>query len=139
MYCLTTENSFDAAHFLAGYDGKCANLHGHRWRVLVDVCGEQVEDQGQLRGMVADFGDVKKDVKRITDVFDHCMIYEQGSLKEKTIEALQEEGFLMRVVDFRPTAENFSRYFYMEMKKLGYKVAKVTVYETPNNCASYME
>ena len=40
MYYLTVENSFDSAHFLHGYDGKCSNLHGHRWRVVVDVaCG----------------------------------------------------------------------------------------------------
>jgi len=37
MYQLTTEHSFDSAHFLAGYDGKCGNLHGHRWRVLLTV------------------------------------------------------------------------------------------------------
>jgi 7-carboxy-7-deazaguanine synthase len=26
------EQSFNSAHFLAGYQGKCANIHGHRWR-----------------------------------------------------------------------------------------------------------
>ena len=31
MYILKTSASFDSAHFLAGYTGKCANLHGHRW------------------------------------------------------------------------------------------------------------
>ena len=42
-------------------------------------------------------------------------------------------------VAFRPTAENFAKHFFEEMKKRGYKVSKVTVYETPNNCASYVE
>ena len=32
MYFLKTEQSFDSAHFLAGYHGKCANIHGHRWK-----------------------------------------------------------------------------------------------------------
>ena len=34
MYFLKTEQSFDSAHFLAGYHGKCANIHGHRWKVI---------------------------------------------------------------------------------------------------------
>ena len=55
------------------------------------------------------------------------------------MEALQEEGFLMRVVNFRPTAENFARYFYDKFKDYGFNVAEATVYETPNNCASYSE
>lgn len=139
MFQLTTENSFDAAHFLLGYDGKCGNIHGHRWRVLVDVCGEKLKEDGQMRGMLVDFSDVKKDVKEITDAFDHSFIYEVGSLREKTLEALSEEGFLMIPVAFRPTAENFAKHFFEEMKKRGYKVSKVTVYETPNNCASYVE
>lgn len=137
MYRLTTEHSFDAAHFLAGYEGKCANLHGHRWRVLVEVEGEQLESQGQMRGMLVDFGDVKRVVKEMTDAFDHSFIYEEGSLRQKTLEALLEENFLLIPVTFRPTAENFSKYFYEEMEKQGYPVAQVTVYETPNNCASY--
>ena len=37
MYILKTEASFDSAHFLSGYDGKCSNLHGHRWRIFLEV------------------------------------------------------------------------------------------------------
>lgn len=138
MYRLTTEHSFDAAHFLAGYKGKCANLHGHRWRVLVEVEGGQLEAQGQMRGMLVDFGDVKKVVREMTSAFDHSFIYEEGSLKQRTLEALLEEGFLLIPVAFRPTAENFAKYFYEEMEKRGFQVAQVTVYETPNNCATYI-
>lgn len=42
MYYLKTENSFDSAHFLKGYDGKCRNLHGHRWRVVVEIAADQL-------------------------------------------------------------------------------------------------
>lgn len=138
MYYLTAENSFDAAHFLAGYEGKCANLHGHRWRVLVEIKGAQLEKSGQIRGMLLDFGQVKEEVKKMTDFFDHSFIYETGSLKPKTIEALEEEKFRMIPVPFRPTAENFAKHFYEEMEKKGLPVSKVTVYETPNNCATYV-
>ena len=47
MYYLTVENSFDSAHFLHGYEGKCSNLHGHRWRVVVDVACENLISEGQ--------------------------------------------------------------------------------------------
>ncbi len=137
MYFLTAEASFDGAHFLSGYEGKCSNLHGHRWRVILKIKADELQESGQQRGMVVDFSDVKKALKVETDYFDHTFIYERDSLKERTVDALNEEGFLMRIVDFRPTAENFSKYFYDKFAGYGFDVAEVTVYETPNNCASY--
>ena len=137
MYQLTTHASFDSAHFLAGYQGKCSNLHGHRWKLEVTVSSEKLEEEGQIRGMVVDFGELKKDVKDLADEFDHCLIIETGSLKEKTMEALAEEDFRIIQVDFRPTAENFAKYFYDLMTAKGYHVVETMVYETPNNCASY--
>lgn len=139
MYLLKTEQSFDSAHFLAGYEGKCSNLHGHRWRVIVEICSEQLQTEGQLRGMVTDFGDIKQDLKDLADYYDHSLIYEEGSLREKTLEALREEQFRLLEVAFRPTAENFARHFYYLIKEKGYCVRSVEVYETPNNCAMYME
>ena len=139
MYYLTAEASFDGAHFLAGYEGKCSNLHGHRWRVILKIKAESLQSEGQQRGMVVDFKDVKTALKKETDYFDHTFIYEESSLKEATVEALNAENFLMRVVPFRPTAENFSKYFYDKFVGYGFDVAEVTVYETPNNCASYSE
>ena len=135
MYFLTAEASFDGAHFLSGYEGKCSNLHGHRWRVILKIKADELQESGQQRGMVVDFSDVKKALE--TDYFDHTFIYERDTLKERTVDALNEEGFLMRIVDFRPTAENFSKYFYDKFAGYGFDVAEVTVYETPNNCASY--
>ncbi len=137
MYFLTAEASFDGAHFLSGYEGKCSNLHGHRWRVILKIKADELQESGQQRGMVVDFSDVKKALKVETDYFDHTFIYERDTLKERTVDALNEEGFLMRIVDFRPTAENFSKYFYDKFAGYGFDVAEVTVYETPNNCASY--
>ncbi|MCD8151749.1 MAG: 6-carboxytetrahydropterin synthase, partial [Clostridiales bacterium] len=93
MYSIRAEQSFDAAHFLAGYQGKCSNIHGHRWRVVVQVGTAELDREGQLRGMVADFGDLKRELKSLTDAYDHTFIYESGSLREKTVEALEEEGF----------------------------------------------
>ena len=139
MYQLTTHASFDSAHFLSGYEGKCRNLHGHRWKLEVTVSSEELVREGQIRGMIVDFGELKKDVKNLADEFDHCLIIEKGTLKEKTMEVLTEEEFKIIQVDFRPTAENLARYFYERMQKAGYKVSLVKVYETPNNMAGYGE
>lgn len=139
MYYLTAEASFDGAHFLAGYEGKCSNLHGHRWRVILKIKTDSLQAEGQQRGMIVDFSDVKNALKKETDFFDHSFIYETGSLKESTVAALVDENFEIHEVPFRPTAENFSKYFYEKFKEYGFTVAEVTVYETPNNCASYSE
>lgn len=137
MYILKTEASFDSAHFLSGYSGKCSNLHGHRWKIEIEIESEDLVSDGQCRGMIVDFGDLKSDLKELADSFDHAFIYEKGSLKAATIDALKAESFRLIEVEFRPTAENFSKYFYDIMQDKGYNVRTLTVYETPNNCASY--
>lgn len=137
MYQLTTEHSFDSAHFLAGYNGKCGNLHGHRWRVLLTVQSETLREDRQQKGMCVDFAGLKKDLRTELDALDHVLIIEQGSLRESTMKALQEEKFQVVEMPFRPTAENFARYFYELFTLKGYPVAKVEVYETPNNSAVY--
>ncbi|MDE6026157.1 MAG: 6-carboxytetrahydropterin synthase QueD [Lachnospiraceae bacterium] len=139
MYTLKTNASFDSAHFLKGYEGKCSNIHGHRWTVEILVCGETLEESGSNRGMVVDFSKLKDDVKEVVNSFDHCLIIEKGSLKEKTLESLLEENFKVVQLDFRPTAENFSKYFYDLIYNKGYMVKECTVYETPNNCATYSQ
>lgn len=137
MYTLKTSAHFDSAHFLAGYQGKCANLHGHTWRIEVEVCGEELKAAGEKRGMVIDFGDLKHAVRALADSFDHALIYETGSLKESTLAALRDENFRMIEVPYRPTAENFARSFYEILSQQGLPVSRVTVYETPENCAAY--
>ncbi len=139
MYILKVKSNFDSAHFLKGYVGKCSNIHGHRWVVEIEVSSEAVEAQGQERGMVVDFGVLRDHLKNETDKLDHTLIYEKGSLKDTTIEALKSEGFSLHEVDFRPTAENFAYYFYNVMKNMGYNVKNAGVYETPENYACYEE
>ena len=52
MYYLKTEHSFDSAHFLAGYEGKCRNIHGHEWRVVIEICRPDLDEEGQTRDMI---------------------------------------------------------------------------------------
>jgi len=63
--------SLDAAHFLPGYEGKCANMHGHRWVVELGVSGEVDPDTG----MVIDFGELSAFLKeKVVERFDHHLI-----------------------------------------------------------------
>lgn len=129
MYILSSKAEFDAAHFLSNYNGKCHNIHGHRWSVYVSIKGEL------NNGMVVDFTDLKRDIKEMCDYFDHTFIVEKDSLDQNILTLLQKE-FLIRVVDFRTTAENFAKYFYDTLSNK-YEVESVKVYETPNNMAEY--
>ena len=137
MYTLKTEASFDSAHFLAGYEGKCSYIHGHRWKIIVEVSKEELSNEIQTRGMVVDFGTLKSDLRQLADQLDHALIIEKDSLKPLTLQALIEEGFRVITFEFRPTAENFSKYIYDEMQNKGYPVKQVVVYETPENGAAY--
>ena len=137
MYHLKTEQSFDAAHFLKGYVGKCSNLHGHRWRVVARVSAQTLDQEGQTRGMLVDFSTLKEDLKALCEELDHSLIYEHGSLRPATVAALKEEQFRLVEVPFRPTAEEFSRFFFEKLTAQGYPVTLVEVYETPANSACY--
>lgn len=137
MYSLKTSAAFDSAHFLAGYEGKCANIHGHRWVIEATFGGGELCREGTKRGMLVDFGDIKREVRAVADSFDHALIYETGSLRAATLDALREDGFALIEVPFRPTAENFAEHFFTLLEAKGLPVTSVAVYETPENCAVY--
>ena len=137
MYKLKTESSFDAAHFLTDYHGKCENLHGHRWRVVAYIAQAELCKEGTHKDMVLDFGEFKKEVRALTEEFDHSFIVEEGSLQAQTLSCLENEGFTLTILPFRPTAENLAHYFYDRLAEKGLPVSEIEVYETPNNCAIY--
>lgn len=138
MYQLKCEASFDGAHFLTDYDGRCENLHGHRWRIVVYIRREELGQEGEGRDMVLDFGQFKRIVREEVGRFDHMFLVEEGSLRPSTVRALTEdEGFTLKMLPFRTTAENLARNFADILAGRGLPVSQVDVYETPNNCASY--
>ena len=139
MYELKTDAFFDSAHFLADYYGKCENLHGHRWRVEATI---GVEDgdlgaEGTERDMVCDFGTFKKTVRDLAEEFDHMFLVEEGTLQDATIAALESEGFQLKVLPFRTTAENLARHLFERLREAGLPVVQVEVDETPNNRAIF--
>ncbi len=114
MITLYTEEYFSAAHCIEGYDGKCAQLHGHTWKVCVWVRGD--ETLKQANGLLWDFNNLK----RVTSSFDHA--------------------YLNDAIEGNPTVENLTAHIYGELKRdyagLGFKVR---VYENLHSRQSYCE
>jgi hypothetical protein len=67
----------------------------------------------------------------------HVFLVEEGSLSPETIAALEGEGFTLKILPFRTTAENLARYAFERLKDQGLPVVQVEVDETPNNRAFY--
>lgn len=110
------EGHFDGAHNLYGYNGKCANLHGHRWNVKADIEIDTIEYKGD--GISVDFNVLK----RVVDKLDHKYINELPEFKEVS-----------------PSAENIVQYIDSELAKAmvglqgNPRVKRLEVFETPNN------
>lgn len=139
MYLIKAQAHFDSAHFLSQYKGKCENIHGHRWVIEAQFSSEKLIDQGQLSGMVMDFKTAKTQLKTIADQYDHGFIYEKNSLPDTLIQEMLKMNFKLIEVTFRPTAERFAEHIFHLLRDNHYPVYQVTVYETPDNAASYYE
>jgi 6-pyruvoyltetrahydropterin/6-carboxytetrahydropterin synthase len=99
--------TFETAHALWGYDGKCANIHGHSYILTVSITGPVIEDQNHPKfGMIMDFKELKEIVKpKIVDVYDHCLLVRKNTPHEGY--AAIESGFKnIWLTDFQPTCEN---------------------------------
>lgn len=107
---LTKQFTFEAAHALEGYDGKCKHIHGHSYSLFVTVVGYPCSDIGNPKlGMVMDFGDLKHIVQTlIIDRFDHSLALNRGA---KLTGELTAQYGRIEVLDFQPTCENMLIYF----------------------------
>ena len=141
MFKLKSEIQFDMAHYLSGYVGKCKNIHGHRYRLVVKVSSQTLHESGQLRGMVDDFSEVKAVLKEVHDLFDHKLVIEENEEGKRVVEKLNESGKVFEIlfVPYRPTAEEMSRHIFNEIKKRGVRVTEVELFETPTNSCIYTE
>lgn len=104
---ITKQFSFEAGHALYGYDGKCKNIHGHSYKLLVTVIGKPISDSNNVKyGMVIDFTDLKKIVKQeIVNVFDHATVFNKNTPHFELAKDLQERGHNVLLVDYQPTSE----------------------------------
>jgi len=141
---------FDAGHRVAEHGSKCRNLHGHRYKVCVDVEGVIKTSKGEDHGMVLDFGVLKELLTTyVHDVFDHGFIVHKDD--HRLIDMFNEYGGDIRhdellpwkIIEFPyvPTAENMALWVYLELQpklsESGMAIKQVLVYETPTSMAAY--
>lgn len=109
---LTKVFTFDAAHFLPNYHGKCENLHGHTYKMEVTIEGEPNKEDG----MIYDFAQLKELVnKKVVDKLDH-------SLLNDTIK--------------NPSAEFIAMWIWDQLKN-DLNLKQIKVYESPNSYITY--
>lgn len=123
--------SFDAAHQLVGHFGKCANLHGHTYKVEVSLTGE-TEKSGSSKGMVVDFYHVKEKAGKLIDRLDHAVLLEGN-------EPFFDKVDTKRVIfGFRTTAENMAKFLTWVLANMMQPYARldsVKLWETPTGMA----
>ncbi|MBS6027562.1 MAG: 6-carboxytetrahydropterin synthase QueD [Haemophilus pittmaniae] len=141
MFRVSKEFSFDMAHLLDGHDGKCQNLHGHTYKLQVEVAGDLLVD-GAKKSMVMDFSDLKAVVKKaILEPMDHAFIYDQTSERESKIAMLlQELQSKTFGVNFRTTAEEMARFIFQRLKyDEELPISAIRLWETPTSFCEYGE
>ena len=79
MFFIKSEAEFDTAHYLCDYNGKCSNIHGHRYKVVAKFKSAELKMSGNNRAMVEDFSIIKNNLKEIVAIFDHKLVIEKNN------------------------------------------------------------
>lgn len=119
---ITKEISFDAAHHLEMYEGKCKNIHGHTYKLSITISGYLNEI-----GIVIDFFEVKKMFEElIIDKLDH--------------------NYLNDILpDMNPTVDNMVVWIWEQFEKYlqekgfmeqGCRIEEIKLFETPTSYAT---
>ncbi|WP_071459669.1 6-carboxytetrahydropterin synthase QueD [Bacillus massilinigeriensis] len=120
---VSKEFTFDAAHHLHHYEGKCKNLHGHTYKVIFGISGYVDE-----RGILIDFGEIKEIWKSEIEVFlDHRYLNETLPLMNTTAENMVV--WIFEKMESCLSAEVIRR------KQSGARLEFVRLYETPTSYA----
>ncbi len=118
---VSKEFTFDAAHHLHCYEGKCKNLHGHTYRVIFGLSGF-IDD----RGLLIDFGDIKEIWKNEIEIFlDHKYLNETLPLMNTTAENMVVWIYEKMADALKNRQEQYD----------GARVEFVRLYETPTSYA----
>lgn len=131
---ITKQFDFQMAHALKGYDGKCSNIHGHNFKLMVTVQGVPIDDPRSAKnGMVMDYVDLKHIVnERLIQQYDHALVLPEGS----PFAAI--EGTKIIVVPFQPTSENLLVHFARLLEGSlpeGVSLQSLRLYETDTSYA----
>ena len=121
-YSMKIVTDFAAAHWLRNYNGVCNRLHGHNWKVEVEVVAYDLDEVG----MGLDFKDIKDATKALIGELDHRNLNDLSPFDK-----------------LNPMAENISAYLYQELSaKINtarVRVNTVTLWETERACVTYSE
>lgn len=140
---ITKEITFDAAHMLSNYSGKCNNLHGHTYKLQVTLEGEV----DKKTNMLVDFNDLKTILNEtVMCNFDHSIIFSAPEFREESENELlkwavkyNEKSIIL--CKGKSTCENMSPIIRDiisgHLKNHNYKGLKVSVklWETPTSFA----
>ena len=118
MYQITVEQHFDAAHALRGYQGKCENLNGHRFRVVARIKASRLNEIG----LAYDFRELKDKLGEVLERFDHTNLNEIAPFNT-----------------INPSSENIAATIYNELqpKLAGVTLVSIEVWESPESAAEY--
>ena len=135
MMELSRSFSFEASHVLPNHPGKCSNLHGHSWKLVIALDGEV----NKYTGMIMDYADVKAKVQPLIDDLDHAHLGAWRTPKviisavgTKHVEWLSNE------VQSNPTSENLIMAIGLELRKRNITFSRLQLQETENTCC-YLE
>ena len=122
LYTLKIVTDFASAHTLRDYPGDCNRMHGHNWKVEVEVRARQLNEVG----MGVDFKEIKQATKAIAKRLDHRYLND-----------------LEPFTKVNPTAENIAAYMFRELSDAlnddRVNVSAVTLWETERACVRYTE
>ena len=133
MFIVGRAIHFSYGHRLVRHQGKCARLHGHNGKAVIEIAADSLDGQH----MVMDFYEIQATIGTwIRDNLDHRMILSEDDpltpmLREK------KEGIVVLKED--PTAEVLARLIFQEARRLNLPVSRVTLWETENSFAAYHE
>lgn len=140
------EATFDCAHMLSDYDGLCANLHGHTYKVQIGLAIKWENPKSLNNGMLVDYNDLKKAIDTVIKRnYDHATILSSRGYRNEAEQALADfvAAFGMRytIVPGRTTSENMAisiadniqNYLVQEGYIIADTVILIKLWETPTS------
>ena len=134
-WTLRTEFTFDSAHVIVDYDGPCGRLHGHTYRVRMELSSDRLRPSEHVRRdiMVADFKTLKwakKDVEK--GGLDHAYLNDIAELGDDTT------AEVVAAYIHRKTVERMRQGLQTGDDGADLKL-RVTLWETPDSSCEYWE
>lgn len=130
---IAKEYRWEMSHRLPFHDGLCKNIHGHSYKMRVEITGNLNENS-----MVMDYYGIDRIVRPAIEVFDHSFLCDEND--SIMLSFLKENNFRYFTISNFTTVENILTYFIEKFKpefgKFGnLQLLKVRVYETENSFA----